>query len=57
MRLFFQLRTQEIGNVNDVLHLSFCAKRLENKVSRLNLLFPCYTSFIEVLFMCRSLAK
>ena len=27
-----QLRAQEIGNINDVLRLSFCAKRLENKV-------------------------
>jgi len=32
---WFQLRTQEIGNINDVLRLSFCAKRLENKVTYL----------------------
>jgi len=27
-----QLRTQEIGNSNNVLRMSFCAKRLDNKV-------------------------
>jgi len=40
----FQLRAQEMGSVNDVLRLSFCAKHLENKVLSLKLCVVCWIS-------------
>jgi len=48
---WFQLRTQEIGNINDVLRLSFCAKRLENKVTYLKVCSETGHRWHNVLFV------